>query len=417
MSHFRGFGRASLFALAIVSLTAGCHSNPAPVPADTNQAGTQNPASDPSTANLAPVVLDSSAQLTPTSSGQENAPAPPTSSAQQSPPPTDQGNPSYQSSGQYSDDPGYGQQPVTYAPQPPPPLPQYEQPQAPGDGYLWTPGYWAWSPQGYYWVPGAWVEAPYEDALWTPGYWGFWHNRYGFYRGYWGRHIGYYGGIDYGFGYIGFGYQGGYWGGGHFNYNRSVNNVNITSVHNIYNHTVIENNRGGDRVSFNGGSGGIQVRARPAELAGLHEQHAPPMRAQLENERAASTNRAQFESVNHGRPASVAVSLPLAADRNVRAPIAQPQREMQQRQAAQPQHEMQQRQAAQPQREMQQQQRQEAPQQRQMQQQQREAAPQQRQMQQQQREAAPRREAVPQQRQAAPQREAAPKREEEQHPK
>ena len=27
---------------------------------------------------------------------------------------------------------------------PPPPLPDYEQPQAPGDGYLWTPGYWAW---------------------------------------------------------------------------------------------------------------------------------------------------------------------------------------------------------------------------------------------------------------------------------
>src|SRR5579885_1872110 len=39
----------------------------------------------------------------------------------------------------------------------PPPLPVYEQPIAPGPGYIWTPGYWAWDPAyGYYWVPGAW---------------------------------------------------------------------------------------------------------------------------------------------------------------------------------------------------------------------------------------------------------------------
>ena len=116
---------------------------------------------------------------------------------------------------QSSYDPGYGEQPEYTSAQPPPPLPEYDQPPVPGDDYIWTPGYWAWSPDGYYWVPGAWVEAPYEGALWTPGYWGFWNNRYGFYRGYWGQYIGYYGGIDYGFGYVGFGYQGGYWGGGH----------------------------------------------------------------------------------------------------------------------------------------------------------------------------------------------------------
>ena len=28
----------------------------------------------------------------------------------------------------------------------PPMLPVYEQPVIPGAGYLWTPGYWAWSP-------------------------------------------------------------------------------------------------------------------------------------------------------------------------------------------------------------------------------------------------------------------------------
>ena len=75
------------------------------------------------------------------------------------------------------------------------------------------PGYWGWSPSGYYWVPGAWVEAPYMGALWTPGYWGFYTGRYWFHPGHWGSHIGYYGGINYGFGYVGFGYEGGYWNG------------------------------------------------------------------------------------------------------------------------------------------------------------------------------------------------------------
>ena len=166
------------------------------------------------------------------------------------------------------------------------------------------------------------VQAPYQGALWTPGYWGYWHHRYGFYRGYWGPHIGFYGGVNYGFGYIGIGYQGGYWGGGHFNYNRSVNNVNISVVHNVYNRGVVENNRGGARVSFNGVSGGLQTRARPAELAARRETHSAPMNAQVQNERVASTNRAQFAHGNQGRPASLVVSQPLAADRTVRAPAA-----------------------------------------------------------------------------------------------
>ena len=42
----------------------------------------------------------------------------------------------------------------------PPALPVYMQPVCPGDGYLWTPGYWAYGPEGYYWVPGVWVRPP-----------------------------------------------------------------------------------------------------------------------------------------------------------------------------------------------------------------------------------------------------------------
>src|ERR1700682_3660195 len=55
----------------------------------------------------------------------------------------------------------------------PPALPVYSQPFCPGDGYIWTPGYWAYGDEGYYWVPGTWVMASQVGFLWTPGYWGW----------------------------------------------------------------------------------------------------------------------------------------------------------------------------------------------------------------------------------------------------
>ena len=91
----------------------------------------------------------------------------------------------------------------------PPALPVYEQPICPGAGYLWTPGYWAYGPDGYYWVPGTWVMAPSVGLLWTPGYWGWGGGGYFFHAGYWGPHVGFYGGINYGFGYGGVGFVGG----------------------------------------------------------------------------------------------------------------------------------------------------------------------------------------------------------------
>src|ERR1035441_1880623 len=43
----------------------------------------------------------------------------------------------------------------------PPPIPVYTQPECPGPGMMWTPGYWSYDPDdGYYWVPGTWVMAP-----------------------------------------------------------------------------------------------------------------------------------------------------------------------------------------------------------------------------------------------------------------
>ena len=304
-----------LAAFAAVISATGCHNNQA-------APGNVQASSDPSTANLAPTG-DASAQ------GSTYTQAPPSSYPQAAPDSGsyDQG----QYPGQYpapdqSADRAdyYGEQPEYTAEQPPPPLPDYDQPPDPGDGYIWTPGYWDWESAGYYWVPGVWVEAPYVDALWTPPFWGFWHHHYCFFRGYWGPHIGFYGGVNYGFGYTGVGYQGGYWNSGQFYSNRAVNNVNVSVVHNVYNRNVINNYvTTNSRVSFNGGSGGIQTHPRPQELAALREPHAAPMQTQMQVERSASSNRAQFASVNQGRPANRAVSSPVRADRDVH-PVAPP---------------------------------------------------------------------------------------------
>jgi len=126
-----------------------------------------------------------------------------------------------QQQGYQGDDQNYdnGEQAYEETQQAPPELPVYTQPVAPGYGYIWTPGYWAYTPYGYQWVPGAWVQPPYQNALWTPGYWGDNSDVYFWNPGYWGSSVGYYGGINYGFGYFGDGFYGGGWNNGIFFYN------------------------------------------------------------------------------------------------------------------------------------------------------------------------------------------------------
>ncbi|MGD0163451.1 MAG: YXWGXW repeat-containing protein, partial [Candidatus Sulfotelmatobacter sp.] len=190
----------------------------------------------------------------------------------------------------------------------PPELPVYEQPMIPAAGYLWTPGYWSYGEEGYFWVPGTWVEPPEAGLLWTPGYWGWGNNAYGWNEGYWGEQVGFYGGVNYGFGYGGVGYGGGYWNNGAFNYNSSVNNVNVTIVHNVYNKTVI--NTSVNHVSYNGGSGGVTARPTAAEETAAHARHTPATAAQTEHQQAASKNHELLASVNKGRPAIAATSKP-----------------------------------------------------------------------------------------------------------
>lgn len=158
------------------------------------------------------------------------------------------------------------------------------QPMCPGPGYLWTPGYWAYGPAGYYWVDGSWVMPPQAGLLWTPGYWGWGGGVYAWHAGYWGAHVGFYGGINYGFGYFGTGFVGGHWDGGHFFYNTAVWHVNTHVIRNVYVDRTVIRDVHVNRVSFNGGRGGIVARPTPEEARYQNERHfgATPMQARHE---------------------------------------------------------------------------------------------------------------------------------------
>src|SRR6202041_1779747 len=189
----------------------------------------------------------------------------------------------------------------------PPELPVYEQPVCPGDGYIWTPGYWAWGDDGYFWVPGTWVEAPEVGFFWTPGYWGWGGSSFVWYDGYWGPTVGFYGGINYGFGYFGHGFEGGRWDGGHFFYNRAVANVNVNVIHNVYETKV--DVRNDVHVSYNG-HGGIDARPTAQEEAAAHERHVGPVAAQTAHINAARANPEFRASANHGKPPIAATARP-----------------------------------------------------------------------------------------------------------
>jgi len=204
----------------------------------------------------------------------------------------------------------------------PPAIPVYVQPPCPVEGYMWTPGYWAYGPAGYYWVPGVWIAPPRVGLLWTPGYWGWGGGIYAWHAGYWGPHVGFYGGVNYGFGYGGVGFVGGEWRGGRFAYNTAIVHVNETVVHNVYvNRTVIVNNN--VHTSFNGGPGGLAVHANAEELRAGNEAHVQATSAQMSHEHTASLNHANFASENHGRPATAAMSRVNAREGNQQARIGQ----------------------------------------------------------------------------------------------
>ncbi len=207
--------------------------------------------------------------------------------------------------------PGWGVGFVGYSP---PALPAYSMPPAPYAGWQWCPGYWAWGAYGWYWVPGYWTAPPAVGLYWTPGYWGYINGGYAWYPGYWGPSVGFYGGINYGYGYFGVGFVGGYWSGGVFNYNTAVVNVNRTVIRNTFVDRGALRGRviRGSRVSFTGGRGGIRARPTAAQLAARRHGVAATA-AQRANARVAARDRNMLAAVNHGRPRVAAVQRPLSA--------------------------------------------------------------------------------------------------------
>jgi hypothetical protein len=195
------------------------------------------------------------------------------------------------------------------ADEPPPPLPEYNQPPISAPGYYWTPGYWAWNNYDYYWVPGVWVEPPQPGLLWTPGFWAFTAGVFAFTPGYWGPHVGFYGGINYGFGYVGSGYQGGRWDNGRFFYNTAVNNIGGAHITNVYNQQIV-NNTTINNTSFNGGPGGVVAKPTNAELVAAKEPRVQATALQVNQARAAGMRSEQFVSTNRGKPAIAATARP-----------------------------------------------------------------------------------------------------------
>jgi hypothetical protein len=174
----------------------------------------------------------------------------------------------------------------------PPPMPVYEQPPLPGPDYIWVPGHWAWSDDDddYFWAPGYWELPPEPGLLWTPAWWGWDNGAFRFHGGYWGHEVGWYGGIDYGYGYHGHGWEGGRWENGHLAYNRAAVNITNVRVTNVYYQQTSVTNHNGPRTSYAGGNGGVHAQPTPQELRATQAPHIAPTPAQQQRVQQAAAN-------------------------------------------------------------------------------------------------------------------------------
>jgi hypothetical protein len=191
----------------------------------------------------------------------------------------------------------------------PPPIPEYDQPPIPGPGYVWTPGYWDWSDSDddYYWEPGSWIEPPSPGLYWTPGYWRYYNGSYLFSDGYWGPDVGFYGGVDYGYGYGGDGYYGGRWQGSQFYYNSAANNFGQRQITTAYTQSVPA---GGNRASYNGGPGGLRIAPTQPQIQAATARHIAPTSTQVAAVHAAQAEPQLRASLNHGAPPIAATVRP-----------------------------------------------------------------------------------------------------------
>ena len=162
----------------------------------------------------------------------------------------------------------------------PPPITVFDQPPCPGDGYIWTPGYYQYGDYGYYWVQGTWVLPPGDGLLWTPGYWALDRRNYVWHQGYWGSQVAFYGGINYGNGYFGTGFNGGRWEGSAFKHNTVVSRVDPNNVRNTYEDRSVLREIRGPNHAFNG-KGGVRTQPSRGEVEASRAPHQGPMPVQI----------------------------------------------------------------------------------------------------------------------------------------
>jgi WXXGXW repeat (2 copies) len=68
----------------------------------------------------------------------------------------------------------------------PPPAPRVEvYGYAPGPGYVWVNGFWAWGGSRYVWRPGYWVRPPRHYNRWQEGRWERDGRGYRYHEGHW----------------------------------------------------------------------------------------------------------------------------------------------------------------------------------------------------------------------------------------
>jgi hypothetical protein len=58
-------------------------------------------------------------------------------------------------------------------------------PAAPGEGFVWVPGYHRWDGNAYVWVPGGWQHPPRPHARWVAHKWVHKHGGYVLVEGHW----------------------------------------------------------------------------------------------------------------------------------------------------------------------------------------------------------------------------------------
>src|SRR5258708_6093235 len=110
---------------------------------------------------------------------------------------------------------------------------------------------------------------------------------------------------------MGEGFEGGRWERDQFRSNTAVNNINTTIIHNKYNQTVI-NNITVNKVSYNGGAGGIAAAPSNRDQLAARERYVPPPVMQMRHINEASQNPELQARVNQGRPPIAATPRPAA---------------------------------------------------------------------------------------------------------